>query len=190
MAGADEMVIAGSRPQHRNPIDALHSRTSTVLLIDCLVVFLIFSSFSYVIAIIPTLICCLIWFNYKRKAEWAYWFAPLLLSAISLFFLLLLLLNLYLVFADNSGSWFMIIIMAWASFSTIRFIRIHFHPVYKLGYSGQYVQSSDANLEPGEMLATCPTCLAVLAINPLMLSIEDKCPHCESSLVMTSGEEE
>ena len=38
MAGADEIVLAGSRPQSSNPIDSLHNRTAFVLIIDSLIV--------------------------------------------------------------------------------------------------------------------------------------------------------
>ena len=37
MSDADEMILAGSRPTARNPIDDLHSRTSTVILVDAIV---------------------------------------------------------------------------------------------------------------------------------------------------------
>ena len=38
MSDADEMILAGSRPQHSNPIDALHSRTTFVFVVDSLIV--------------------------------------------------------------------------------------------------------------------------------------------------------
>ena len=38
MAGADDVILAGSRPQHSNPIDALHGRTSFVFVVDSLIV--------------------------------------------------------------------------------------------------------------------------------------------------------
>ena len=38
-------------------------------------------------------------------------------------------------------------------------------------------------LENGEMLAACPSCLAVLAIQPTMLGDADRCPHCGEALV-------
>ena len=37
MSDADEMILAGSRPAKSNPMDDLHSRTSTVLLVDSLI---------------------------------------------------------------------------------------------------------------------------------------------------------
>jgi len=39
-------------------------------------------------------------------------------------------------------------------------------------------------------LAACPTCLAVLAVNPMLLSKEDRCPECDNKLVLSSIEEE
>ena len=83
----------------------------------------------------------------------------------------------------------MMLILAWAIYSSVRFVRIHFHPVYKMGYSGHSVYDEDIDLQANEMLAACPTCLAVLAVNPLLLSPKDTCPHCDSPLVLGNEEE-
>ena len=53
-----------------------------------------------------------------------------------------------------------------------------------MGYSGHSVYDEGIKLPANEMLAACPTCLAVLAVNPHLLSPEDKCPHCDSPLVL------
>tara|TARA_B100000401_G_C52754034_1_gene694709 strand:- start:953 stop:1297 length:345 start_codon:yes stop_codon:yes gene_type:complete len=82
------------------------------------------------------------------------------------------------------------LIVGYAIFSSIRFIRIHFHPVYKMGYSGYSIYDEGHKLPANEMLAACPTCLAVLAVNPMLLSREDRCPHCDSPLVLGGTEEE
>ena len=58
-----------------------------------------------------------------------------------------------------------------------------------MGYSGHSVYDEGIQLPANEMLAACPTCLAVLAVNPLLLSPEDKCPHCDSPLVLGHEEE-
>ena len=58
-----------------------------------------------------------------------------------------------------------------------------------MGYSGESIYDDGVKLAQGEMLAACPSCLAVLAINPMLLSPSDVCPHCNSKLVI-SGEEE
>ena len=59
-----------------------------------------------------------------------------------------------------------------------------------MGYSGYGIQEQGIEIHPNEMLAACPTCLAVLAINPILLSPADQCPHCDSPLVLSSSEEE
>jgi hypothetical protein len=82
----------------------------------------------------------------------------------------------------------MTLLIAWAAFSSIRFIRIHFHPVYRMGYLGHGIPGHNQQLHPGEMIAACPTCLAVLAINPQMLSLEDKCPYCDGPLILSEEE--
>ena len=83
-----------------------------------------------------------------------------------------------------------VLILGYAIFSSVRFIRVHFHPVYQMGYSGHSIYDENLNLPANEMLAACPTCLAVLAVNPLLLSLEDTCPHCDSPLVLGGSEEE
>ena len=127
--------------------------------------------------------------GYRQKAAWAYWFAPMIIGGITLIFTFILLVNLYYLFSGSSSSLLMILILIWAIYSSTRFIRIHFHPVYKMGYSGYSVQDENTHLARGEMLASCPTCLAVLAVNPMLLSHEDSCPHCDSPLVLRSEEE-
>jgi hypothetical protein len=59
----------------------------------------------------------------------------------------------------------------------------HFNPSYSNAYFSAQDDGSNFDLEQGEMLAACPTCLAVLAIRPNMLSISDRCPHCQSPLI-------
>ena len=58
-----------------------------------------------------------------------------------------------------------------------------------MGYSGHSIYDEQINLPANEMLAACPTCLAVLAVNPLLLSPEDRCPHCDSPLVPSIQDE-
>lgn len=192
MSDADEMILAGSRPSHGNPIDDLHRRTSFVLLVDSFVftmlVFLLVGSFE--IALVPGIFTLIVWSAYKQKASWAYWFAPIIMGGITLCFAFLLFLNISYLIMGESASIFTMLILAWAIYSSVRFIRIHFHPVYKMGYSGYSVHDEGIKLAANEMLAACPTCLAVLAVNPMLLSPEDSCPHCDSPLVTSAGLEE
>ncbi len=191
MSDADEMILAGSRPAKSNPMDDLHSRTSTVLLVDALIFAYLAYAFTGIVefAIVPGIFFMAVWFGYRKKAAWAYWFCPMVMGGVTLIFSIMLLLQLMGLFGGIGGSIFLIVILAWAIYSSVRFVRIHFHPVYKMGYSGHSVYDEGIKLEPNEMLAACPTCLAVLAVNPLLLSHEDTCPHCDSPLVLGSEEE-
>ena len=192
MSDADEMILAGSRPQHSNPIDALHSRTSFVFVVDSLIVTYFFYQYVGQLAYIPGLFFLAVWVGYRNRAAWAYWFVPLTIGFLTLIFCGLMVLFVY-IFIIGSGSFLEIVmslILGYAIFSSIRFIRVHFHPVYKMGYSGYSIYDEGHKLPANEMLAACPSCLAVLAVNPLLLSYEDKCPHCDSPLVLGGPEEE
>tara|TARA_B100000003_G_C10801802_1_gene319162 strand:+ start:91 stop:672 length:582 start_codon:yes stop_codon:yes gene_type:complete len=188
MAGADDVILAGSRPQHSNPIDALHGRTSFVFVVDSLIITYFLFLILGTLAIIPGLFFLSVWSGYKNRSAWAYWFVPIIIGGLTVIFSLLLLINAYSFFTGNIGGLIFALILGYAVFSSVRFVRIHFHPVYKMGYSGHSIYDESHNLPVGEMLAACPTCLAVLAVNPLLLSPKDKCPHCDSPLV--SGFEE
>jgi hypothetical protein len=72
--------------------------------------------------------------------------------------------------------------MIWAAIGTARRVRVHLLPTYQAAYTEKPIDL-EAGLEPGEMLAACPHCLAVLAIRPEALSGEDRCPHCDGALV-------
>jgi hypothetical protein len=147
---------------------------------------------SPILALIPAMMGGVVWLMYRTKVEWAYWFAPIVMALVSGLFCILLFLNVQSILLGNvgTGAFLMTILIGWATFSSIRFIRIHFHPVYKMGYSGHSVYDEGIQLEANEMLAACPTCLAVLAVNPLLLSPDDSCPHCGSPLVTKDSEEE
>ena len=186
MSSADEMVLAGSRPTNTNPIETTHSRISTVLIFYSINLFLIPSlvvlsgPYNY-LKYVPALFCLFVWSSYRNKSEWAYWMAPLAIASCLLIFWVSVLLFV--------PSILFILLMGWVTFSGIRMVRIHFHPVYKMGYSGHSVYNENINIAANEMLAACPTCLAVLAVNPLLLSYEDRCPHCDSPLVLGNEEE-
>ena len=124
MSDADEMILAGSRPAKSNPMDDLHSRTSTVLLVDSL----IFAYLAYVftgiaaISILPGIFFMAVWLGYRKKAAWAYWFCPMVMGGVTLIFSILLLLNLMNLFSGGGSSLFMIVILAWAIYSSVRFV--------------------------------------------------------------------
>ena len=147
-------------------------------------------SFFGTLALIPGAFFLVVWSGYKSKAAWAYWFAPIIIGGLTVIFAILLFFNLISILSGNISGLLFALILGYAIFSSVRFVRIHFHPVYQMGYSGHSVYDEGLKLPANEMLAACPTCLAVLAVNPLMLSPEDKCPHCDSPLVLGYEEEE
>ena len=71
MSDADEMILAGSRPQHSNPIAALHSRTSFVFVVDSLIItFFTFQIFGQ-LALVPGFFFLAVWLGYRNRAAWA-----------------------------------------------------------------------------------------------------------------------
>ena len=132
MSDADEMILAGSRPQHSNPIDALHSRTSFVFVVDSLIVtFFLYNIFGQ-LALFPAFFFLAVWAGYRNRAAWAYWFVPIIIGGLTLVFTFLLFLNLYTVLTGSIGGLVFAAILGYAIFSSIRFIRVHFHPVYQM----------------------------------------------------------
>ena len=191
MADADEIVLAGSRPQHSSPIESLHNRTAFVLIIDSAILTFVLHSYIGPIALIPGAFFLAVWSSYRNKSDWAYWFAPIIIGGVTVVFGTLLFRFLYYMTLGNISALVLLItiFLIYSIFSSVRFIRIHFHPVYQMGYSGHSVYDEGIKLPANEMLAACPTCLAVLAVNPHLLSPEDKCPHCDSPLVLGYEEE-
>jgi succinate dehydrogenase hydrophobic anchor subunit len=92
MSDADEMILAGSRPTARNPIDDLHSRTSTVILVDAIVLSWLLFAFTGLIqlALAPGVFAMFVWLGYRKRAAWAYWFGPMIMGGVTLIFSILL----------------------------------------------------------------------------------------------------
>lgn len=200
MAGdrSGDIVLAGSGGQQASMtlstlFDQTHRSTSLVLAIDSLIIVLIawdiagvsqqyLGRLSMLIWAIPLFATTSTWFSYRSRKTWAYWPGAIILTLASLLFLLLFILNLYYVILGSLGSVLFLLIMGYASYSSFNRMRYHFSPLYKQGYH-TFVPTPEANLMDGEMLAACPSCMAVLAIRPDLLSPADTCPHCNSPLV-------
>ncbi len=200
MAGdrSGDIVLAGSGGQQASMtlstlFDQTHRSTSLVLAIDSLIIVLIawdiagvsqqyLGRLSMLIWAIPLFATTSTWFSYRSRRTWAYWPGAIILTLASLLFFLLFILNLYYVILGSVGSILFLLIMGYASYSSFNRMRYHFSPLYKQGYH-TFVPTPEANLMDGEMLAACPSCMAVLAIRPDLLSPADTCPHCNSPLV-------
>jgi hypothetical protein len=194
---ADDIVLAGSAPSAstaQDPIAHVHRGTSFIVLVDAgIVVYLlakmliatnfISQTTSTTIIIAGVIVALSIYSGYRQRRQWAYWPAVGLLVTASLMFGFLAFLNLLAVLINGSlSSLLFVFLMGWAAFGSGRRALFHWHPVYRSGYSNNSFNPL-ADLEEGEMLAACPSCLAVLAIRPLMLGNNDRCPHCSSLLV-------
>jgi len=195
---ADEMVLAGSAPSASyagDPIAHVHRGTGFVVLVDAgIVVYLtytalgalgLFPSAGAATAFLVTamVLAYSVYAGYRNRRPWAYWPSVAILFTASLMFAFLAFLN--LLQALMSGALIGLVftfLMGWAALGSGRRAVFHWHPVYRSGYHNTNPLTS-FDLQDGEMLAACPTCLAVLAIRPAMLGQADKCPHCGNGLV-------
>ncbi len=197
---AEDMVFAGTSSAHRystDPYKALLRGTAVILLVDIAILcyfttnlfFAITNSNLKYVVILLYLGGYLIYRGYREQKDWAYPFAIVILYVIGLGFGVIGLINcLFFVLTIDVFTLLIGVIMLWAARGSILRARMHHHPMYKAAYFGQE-NSLDFQLESGEMLAACPTCLAVLAIQPMMLSSKDTCPHCKNPLVRTELED-
>lgn len=85
---------------------------------------------------------------------------------------------------DNSDT-IQGILLLLLSISTIRRIKTIRNPTYKNWYNNmkENIDVLNSQLEENEVFATCPSCSTLLAVIPSKLSVDDKCPNCNSNLV-------
>ncbi len=194
---ADEMVLAGSAPTATagsDPIAHIHRGTSFIVLVDgAIVVYLLataLAAMGFLGGTAGTVFLgtgvftgLMIYGGYRNRKPWAYWPAVVILFLASLMFAFLAFLNLL---QSLLGGYFtgllFAFLMGWAALGSGRRALFHWHPGYRLGYL-RLNPMDTFNLQDGEMLAACPSCLAVLAIQPTMLGHADRCPHCSTALV-------
>ena len=189
------MVLAGSAPAPApgsDPVAHVHRGTSFILLVDgAIVVFsaylLISSLFSGPVVDVLSgglmLAGLLIYAGYRNRKPWAYWPGVAILLLACLVFIANALYSLVILLAGGYVSNLLFIaLFAWAALGSGRRALFHWHPAYRAGYLRQGPLTG-FDLEDGEMLAACPSCLAVLAIRPTMLGDADRCPHCGGALV-------
>lgn len=195
---ADEMVLAGAAPTPApgsDPVAHVHRGTSFIVLVDGAIV--VFSAYLLIGALFSGIVVdvllgglmlstLLIYAGYRNRKPWAYWPSVGILMLACLVFIANALYSLVLLLAGGFVSNLLFVaLFAWAALGSGRRALFHWHPGYRAGYLRRG-PLSDFNLEDGEMLAACPSCLAVLAIRPTMLGDADRCPHCGGALVSQS----
>ena len=189
------MVIAGMRPYQMaddsNPYLRLHRGITFVLFIDSLVLLFVGSQFtpllpegvaSIVVGILAGLLIA-VWLAYRRRSPIAYWPGAAVIGLAGAFFGINALVSLYGFMTGGMSYLLWIFLFTWATFGSVRRSLSHFHPSYKNAYFGRSENFQQIELEPGEMLAACPHCMAILAIRPDLLNAKDDCPYCSLSLV-------
>ena len=196
---ADDFVLAGSAPRGRSlndPIEHVHRGTSFILLVDSLIVVyfvaqvlgmlgLLNTTTGSVILGVVSVGALMVYLNYRQRAPGAYWLAAIVLIFASAVFALNLFFSAFILLSSTNGSissLIFVVLFGWAALGSGRRALFHWHPGYRAGYMNRN-PAADIDLEEGEMLAACPSCLAVLAIRPLMLNRHDRCPHCSALLV-------
>lgn len=194
---ADEMVLAGSAPTPQpgsDPVEHIHRGTSFIVLVDGAIVIFILAQIlgragllsspignAFLASVVFTGL--MVYAGYRNRKAWAYWPSVVVLFLATLVFLANALVSLYMMLAGGFlSNLLFVFLFAWAALGSGRRALFHWHPGYRAGYHRKGPMDS-FNLEDGEMLAACPTCLAVLAIRPEMLGDADRCPHCGGALV-------
>ncbi|MBT60305.1 MAG: hypothetical protein CMA63_01980, partial [Euryarchaeota archaeon] len=175
-----------------NPYLRVHSGINFVLLVDSFILLYLTSIFTSVLLLSPydSVVLgltagtfTLVWLSYRRRVPWAYWIGAVIIALTGIFFAFFSLVNLLALFSGSSGSILFVLLFGWCALGSFRRSMTHLHPGYNSMYFGRDEEFGDIELEAGEMLAACPTCMAVLAIRPTMLRSSDRCPHCQNPLI-------
>jgi hypothetical protein len=195
---ADEVVLAGSAPSMSyagDPIAHVHRGTSFIVLVDLAIV--IFFTYTELVRFdlldnamlrsallgASLFVGLTVYSGYRQRKSWAYWPAVgVLFLACTMFVLIGLGFLFVLLISSDITSLIFALLMGWAAFGSGRRALFHWHPAYRSGYHNTNPLTS-FELQDGEMLAACPSCLAVLAIRPALLGRADRCPHCGNGLV-------
>ena len=170
-----------------------------------LIGFLIFVTLSSLLGtigiiflMVPIPFCVIVVRGYFRRESWALpWVMTIWMLSIGLCFLLMI----FEFTAAANGvtdTWgylqgLLLLFLCWSMWQRLRFLR---HPIFQSWYDGNsFAIDNDISLRPNELLASCPNCQSLLAIQPLTMGIDECCPKCNSRLVSDEsialyGEEE
>jgi hypothetical protein len=195
----DDIVFAGSVPEQFNdPLSRLHQQTSNLVLATTLMIGLlswgvlstIASSAIYLISV-PLFCLGWIWYAFKSRRSYALVLAQLQLGFASLIFAIFGVI--YLLQGLAGSIWDLLLggLMVYMTISTFRRMSLLSNHLFVAWYRGDNLPfDATSNLAAGEILAMCPHCSSVLAIQPELLSAKDKCPNCSGDLVTGSNLEE
>ena len=161
-----------------------HRQSGTMLVFTLiLIVFLLLTTIGaasgtlFVIFLLPIPFCILIVRGYYRRESWALpWVILIWMAAIGLCFILCMLEFFY---ASKPISYFqgmLLLFLCWSMSQRLRMLR---HPMFRAWYDGKTpALSQSIALQPDEVLASCPHCQSLLAVQPISLTADEKCPKC------------
>jgi hypothetical protein len=76
----------------------------------------------------------------------------------------------------------LLLFLTWSMYQRTKLLR---HPMFAAWYHGHpTTMLSSIPLADGEILASCPHCSSLLAIQPDRLDVGEKCPNCDEGLIL------
>lgn len=158
-----------------------------------LIAFLIYAALAQVtgggglfliIILMPLPFSILVVRGYFRRDAWALpWVMLVWILAIFICFLLMVI---ELSAALAGDSWAMVqggllLFLCWSMSQRLKMLR---HPLFRAWYDGfAPALGTEIALQENEVLASCPHCQSLLAIQPQRLQSDDECPNCGQRLV-------
>ena len=173
-----------------------HRQSGTMLVFTLfLILFLLFttlggiSSSVMLILFVPIPFCILIVRGYYRRDSWALpWVILIWMSAIGLCFILSIFEFFYASAAISYFQGMLLLFLCWSMSQRLRMLK---HPMFRAWYDGKSTAFSQSiALQPGEVMASCPHCQSLLAVQPLSLTMNETCPKCMGKLVLPSSIEQ
>ncbi len=188
----DELIPAGSVPEKPiGRLDQAHRQIAFTLLTSTLLLALIVYIFTALISteimmvmMIPLVIQFVVWYNFRAKIGWAY--QPTMLCFVASMGIFGLVGFVFFISGLMSGQFGDILLGVLLFFSTtasLRRFQILRNTIFQAWYFGKISLDQSMNLTSDEVMAYCQTCLSVLAIRPLTMEPQSKCPNCASRLV-------
>ena len=171
-----------------------HRQSGTMLIFTlALIGFLVYATLGSMLGLIalflvflPIPFCVMIVRGYFQRESWALpWVSVIWIIAIVMCFLLAVVEFSKPLHVEGS-TWgliqgMLLLYLCWSMFQRLKLLR---HPMFRSWYSGDGpVFNQNTVLQDGEVLATCPHCHSLLAVQPLNISADEKCPMCNMNLV-------
>ena len=179
---------------HSDQLANAHRQSGTMLIFTLtLIIFLLFAtlgtiigSTSIIIILLPLPFCVIVVRGYFHRESWALpWVMTIWVIAIVLCFILMII-EFVSASQGTTDSWgyiqgLLLLFLCWSMMQRLRLLR---HPMFRAWYDGESpALSQNIALDSDEVLASCPHCQSLLAIQPLNISADELCPKCNLRLV-------